>query len=154
MLFRSRVARLAFTLERMGLGPGDRAGLLAENCPEWSIADFACISSGIVVVPIYPTLTPAQCEYILKDSAAAIVFVSTPQLAAKITPPGIKVLMMDDLGRGEPLSEEENHAFEAKARAVKAEDLFSILYTSGTTGVPKGVMLRSEERRVGKECRL
>ncbi len=152
------MARLALALERLGARPGDRVALLSENSPEWAIADFACICRGTISVPIYPTLLPAHCEYILKDSGACAIFVSTPEQLSKIESirsavPDLKtvilfrgqppegVLALADLMGTEPLAQEEDRRLEEMARAIGPEDLFSILYTSGTTGIPKGVML-------------
>ncbi len=140
---RRRSARLAFRLLDSGLAAGDRVGLLSENSPEWAIADFACIVAGLVVVPIYPTLTAAQTEYILKDSGAKAIFVSSLDQSKKVET--CRVIRLDELPPELPdearLTDQEEGRLEAMARARKAEDLFSILYTSGTTGEPKGVML-------------
>ena len=62
---------------------GDRVAILSENRPEWAIVDYGALCSGILVVPIYPTLTAAQVEYVLTDSGAEMVFASTPELAQK-----------------------------------------------------------------------
>src|SRR5882724_8858238 len=80
---RKRVARLSAELSRTGLAPGDRVAILSENSPEWAIADYACIAAGLVVVPIYPTLTADQTKYILEDSGSRAIFVSSPEQAAK-----------------------------------------------------------------------
>jgi len=72
---RRRVTRLSAELMRLGLAAGDRVGILSENSPEWAIADYACMAAGLVVVPIYPTLTADQTRYILNDSGARAIFV-------------------------------------------------------------------------------
>src|SRR5580658_5520197 len=71
---RRRVARACGELLRLGLAAGDRVAILSENSPEWAIADYACMAAGLVVVPIYPTLTPDQTRYILDDSGARACF--------------------------------------------------------------------------------
>ncbi len=156
-----RVTRLAAALTDMGVEKGDRVGLLSENRPEWAISDYAVICMGAADVPLYPTLPPNQIEYILKDSEAKVVFVSTREQLDKINQirgnlPDLKqVISFDDpagakgtvhleeiLRRGGKLAEE------GKARPlgemvgeIGRDDLATLIYTSGTTGNPKGVML-------------
>ena len=156
--FCRRVRRLALGLKRLGVGRGDRVGLLSENRPEWSASDHAILAIGAVTAPIYPTLTPDQIAWILKDCGAVAVIVATAEHAAKVASvrrdlPALRhVVVMDgaapqaggerswhdvvDAGAGDP-----DAACEAEAAAVRPEDLASIIYTSGTTGRPKGVML-------------
>src|SRR5215213_5240242 len=73
MLARARAAALG--LHSLGVRAGDRVGLLSENCPAWTISDAGCLFAGAIDVPIYPTLTPPQVAYILKDSGARVLFV-------------------------------------------------------------------------------
>ncbi len=148
--FFRRVVRLSAALLRAGLAPGDRVAILSENRPEWAIADYACIGAGLVIVPIYPTLTAEQTRFILEDSGARAIFVSDATQQAKVEsvraqlPNLARVISMStDLdaiygtGAGEALG-----AFVARCRdEIHSDALFSILYTSGTTGTPKGVML-------------
>jgi long-chain acyl-CoA synthetase len=68
----------------LGLQPGDRVAILSESRPEWMLADFACLSRGLVDVPIYPTLTAAQVAYILRDSGARAVILSNSGQRQKI----------------------------------------------------------------------
>jgi long-chain acyl-CoA synthetase len=79
-----RVAGLAKTLGELGIGSGDRVGLFAPNCPEWHVADFAIQGIGAVVVPIYFHESPERLGYILRDSAARIVFTAGEEQARKI----------------------------------------------------------------------
>lgn len=159
-----RVARLALSLRGLGIRAGDRVALLSENRPEWAIADLAMACCGAVDVPLYPTLTGASCEFILKDCGARAIFVSadehlrtTCQIWAKLPELQFAIDMEDAgtlsaAGLGQvlsrvqlcpdtPLSIDEQQCFEEMARAAGPEDLASIVYTSGTTGMPKGVML-------------
>lgn len=155
---RRRIARLAFQLETLGLRRGDCAAIIGENSPEWTITDFACIFQGVVVVPIYPTLTPAQTAFILNDCQAKAVFFSTPYQREKLETvrgdlphlktwvqfegtPAAGVLSLAGLIPPEPLTAGEESRLSEMAARLAPEDLFSILYTSGTTGTPKGVML-------------
>src|SRR6185312_1974471 len=74
---RRRVAAVAGGLQKWGIGRGDRVAILSENRPEWTIADFASLLLGAVTVPIYATLTADQTAYILRDSGARVIFVSS-----------------------------------------------------------------------------
>lgn len=152
-----RVRRLAKALEGLGVGPGDRVALMAENGPHWPTVDFATLSVGAVLVPVYPTLLPDQSSYIAKDCGAKVVVAQTVQHLEGF------LSHSDDLSevRQFVLIQGESHdprvvtlsallerganpdpvAFEQKARKAKPDDLATFIYTSGTTGQPKGVML-------------
>ena len=82
--FYQRVVGVAQALQEWGIGKGDRVAILSENRPEWTIADFACLLIGAVVVPVYATLTGEQTAYILQDSGARIVFVSSEKQLLKV----------------------------------------------------------------------
>ena len=152
----TRVCHTAKQLQNWGIGKGDRVALIAENRFEWAIVDWACLAIGAVDVPIYPTLTAEQSSFILKNSGARAVFLSTKKQLEKIlsirTGTQIEhVVIMDDLDHegvtrmssimrpDEPVQRDAQ--FDAVARFIKPDDLATIIYTSGTTGVPKGVML-------------
>ena len=149
------VAKLARTLREWGIQKGDRVAILSENRPEWMIADFACVSSGIIDVPIYATLTAEQTLYLLQNSRARVAFVSTLEQLRKvqsIQPKTSveKIVVMDDVAEVNvipmwPLingaSTEADHDFDERAHQIKPEDLATLIYTSGTTGTSKGVML-------------
>jgi long-chain acyl-CoA synthetase len=153
----SRVAGLARGLAALGIGKGDRVALLCGDRPEWHIVDFAVLHLGALDVPIYPTLLASQVGPILADSGArAIVVENTEQLAkiAEIRGSCLdlrEVIVIDgDAAEGvrtldscaEPMDEAGAIAFlDACRAAVQAEDLATLLYTSGTTADPKGVML-------------
>src|SRR5215467_6604608 len=96
------VATLARVLRQWGIQKGDRVALLSENRPEWMIADFACVASGIADVPIYTTLTAEQTLYLLQNSGARVVFVSTLEQLRKVqsiqAQTGLeKIVVMDDV---------------------------------------------------------
>jgi len=149
------VAKLARTLKEWGIQKGDRVAILSENRPEWMIADFACVSSGIIDVPIYATLTAEQTLYLLQNSRARVVFVSTLEQLRKvqsIQPKTSveKIVVMDDVAEVNVVpmwqlingaSTEADHDFDQLAHQIKPEDLATLIYTSGTTGTSKGVML-------------
>src|SRR5579863_1810917 len=82
--FYRNVVGVARALQQWGISKGDRVAILSENRPEWTIADFACLLIGAVVVPVYTTLTNEQTAYILQDSGARVVFVSSEKQLLKV----------------------------------------------------------------------
>ena len=158
-VFAAGVRDLAIGLRELGLRPGAKVALLAENRPEWMMTDLAVQCAGGVTVPIYTTLLPEHIRHILGDSDAEIVVCSGRELALKVEAvrpdlPGVRrCLLMDPdpstgdgsledaMERGRRAAEADPGLFERLALAVGPDDLASIIYTSGTTGAPKGVML-------------
>lgn len=155
-----RVRALVSTLEGWGIQRGDRIALISENRWEWAVTDFAVLAMGAVDVPMYQTLTPDQIAFMLRNSGARAIFVSTKDqyekvVAATQTGPieSLERVVVFDHGEHAgadtfdslitmaPEMEEPNAAFDAMVRDTKPQDLASIIYTSGTTGDPKGVML-------------
>ena len=155
-----RVRRVSFGLQELGVRGGDRIAILSENRPEWAIVDYACLSIGVVDVPIYPNLPADQVGYLLRDSGSVAIFVSNAEQAAKAAAvrascPALRhVITFGDAGADSTLtlasletsgarvdSEERRRSFRDRALAVRPADLATIIYTSGTTGEPKGVML-------------
>jgi long-chain acyl-CoA synthetase len=157
--FRQAVEELSLGLRALGVEPGDRVAILAENRPEWAFADLATLTAAAVDVPIYASSTPAQVLYILNDSGAKVVFVSNAAQEAKVAEvraqaPALRhvIRMAEDSSpgalslaevreRGRPPLSGDPGAVRARAGAAGADDLATIIYTSGTTGEPKGVML-------------
>lgn len=152
----ARVYHTARQLQSWGIRKGDRVALLGENRFEWAVTDWACLLLGAVDVPIYPTLTAEQAAFILKNSGARVIVLSTQKQLDKILP--IKsgtqlerIVVMDEIDAPETTrmsvimqgakALERNAEFDAAVRAVRPDDLATVIYTSGTTGVPKGVML-------------
>src|ERR1700689_5143448 len=150
-----KVAGVAQAMLEWGIAKGDRVAILSENRPEWTIADFATLLIGAVTVPVYSTLTPEQTAYILRDSGARAIFVSSAKQLAKVSsirdqtnleriaimdadPPTNAISMQDMMNRG---PRERDAKFDALSRSAKPVDLATIIYTSGTTGTPKGAML-------------
>jgi long-chain acyl-CoA synthetase len=153
--FYQSVVGVARALQEWGIQKGDRVAILSENRPEWTIADFACLLLGAVVVPVYTTLTGEQTAYILKDSGARIVFVSSDKQLLKVR--NIqnqtvleRIVVMDAAETAHAVQmqrlmhdgpKERDAQFDSAARTIAADDLATIIYTSGTTGTPKGAML-------------
>jgi long-chain acyl-CoA synthetase len=156
-----RVRRIALGLAEIGVKPGDRVAILSENRPEWAMADYACLTTGVADVPIYITLPAEQIEYLLQDSGSVAIFVSNTTLVSKVVSikrnlPNLRhVIVFDETARqhadmtlreleakGAAVDKPDRAAaYERTAMAVKPDDLATIIYTSGTTGNPKGVML-------------
>ncbi len=152
-----RVRALADVLEQWGVGKGDRVALLSENRWEWLVTDFAALAIGGVDVPLYPTLTPEQIGYMLRDSGAKVAVVSTAEQYQKLSQAGElpdleHVIVMDpghnegaesfaNLMKDAKAKQGRDAAFDDRLKAVRPEDLSTLIYTSGTTGEPKGVML-------------
>jgi long-chain acyl-CoA synthetase len=149
------VATLARVLKQWGIHKGERVAILGENRPEWMIADFACVTTGIIDVPIYATLTADQTQYLLQNSGARVIFVSTLEQLRKVqsikTQTALeKIVVMDDVSEVNVIpmwslinsaSQEEDPQFDEEAHRITPEDLATLIYTSGTTGTSKGVML-------------
>jgi long-chain acyl-CoA synthetase len=152
-----RVLGVSRGLLGWGIQRGDRVAILSENRPEWTIADFATLMIGAVTVPIYSTLTGEQCEYVLRNSEAKIIFVSSAEQLKKILhirpqtrlerivvmnrvpAMGKDIAWMGDMYGGGACRRDRE--FEAKACELTPLSLATLIYTSGTTGVPKGVMI-------------
>ncbi|MES0372317.1 MAG: long-chain fatty acid--CoA ligase, partial [Mariprofundaceae bacterium] len=150
---------VASGLMNAGVKPGDRVGLLMENRPEWAVIDYAILSIGAVTVPLYCSYRPQDMAYVLKDSGATLVFTSGGELLRHLKTAVAefdsklvkKIYACDDLGddpgdmvhdlaeiEGSELDEERLNRRLAK---IKRDQLATLVYTSGTTASPKGVML-------------
>jgi long-chain acyl-CoA synthetase len=153
------VAKMAGALRSIGLQPGDRVLLVSENRPEWCLADLAIMCAGGVSVPTYTTNTERDHLHVVENSGATIAIVSTPKLAKNLLPAVYqssccrKVIGIEPLKIGQASSAElydwqqmlsGSRTTLAQARCwanFKREDLACLIYTSGTGGAPRGVML-------------
>ncbi|HEV8358356.1 MAG TPA: long-chain fatty acid--CoA ligase [Gemmatimonadales bacterium] len=154
-----RVQDMCAALRDLGIAPGDRVAIVSENRPEWAITDFACLAARCADVPVYPTLPGKQVDYLLRDSGAVAVCVSTRAQLDKIGEirgglPALRHVIAFDRGLERPgvlgfdallargrAARERWPAWRDEALRVTPDDLATIIYTSGTTGEPKGVML-------------
>jgi long-chain acyl-CoA synthetase len=154
-----RVRRLARGLEKRGVDRGDRVALMAENGPHWPIVDFATLCRGAATATVYPTLRADQAAYIVRDSGSKVVFVQDRErldgllelrdelpdaelfvLIQGEPPAGVRgVVTMRQLD--EDGADLDPEAFGDRAHQIEPGDLATLVYTSGTTGEPKGVML-------------
>ncbi len=148
------VRELARGLAALGLEPGDRVAILGETRPEWTLADAAVLAAGLVVVPVYHTNSPEECRYVVDHAGAkAIILENTAQLekieSVKQALPALEhVVSMEDTGRTTTVAdlrarahETQEADLETRLDNVGPDDVATIVYTSGTTGPPKGCEL-------------
>ncbi len=148
-------------LAGLGLKSGDKIAILSNNRPEWPISDFAIFCLGGITVPIYQTLPPNQIEFILKDAEARAIFVEDQEQFEKIQEidtslPNLEFIISIEpvessmrevstfkelLETGQQYAQKHPDFFETSMASIDPESICSLVYTSGTTGNPKGVML-------------
>jgi len=152
-----RVRALAEVLLGWGVERGERVAILSENRWEWAVTDFAVLAIGAVDVPLYSTLTAEQVGYMLRDSGAKVVVVSSAEQLEKVRQAGElrgveHIVVMDageypgaesfgELMRAAQGKERRDELFDGLVAKADPSDPITIIYTSGTTGEPKGVVL-------------
>jgi long-chain acyl-CoA synthetase len=157
------VAEIALGLIELGIEPGDRVCILGTTRAEWSFCHFAISGAGAVAVPIYPTNSPEECEWVAADSGAVAIVCEDAGQRAKIEAvrerlPELRTIIVIDTGAAPAGGTGSDGAIalddvrargrcrdraelDARRRAVAPDDTFTIIYTSGTTGPPKGCVL-------------
>lgn len=144
----------------LGFKKGDKIATVTPNCPEWNFADMGMAMTGVVHVPVYPTIGEDEYKYILEHSEARMVIVGDKKLFEKIHPLANQISEIEHvytfeevegarhyqeiLDLGASKREELSGLLQELKDAVQPEDVATLIYTSGTTGVPKGVMLTQQ----------
>ena len=162
------VRRLALGLRSLGIGRGERVGLVSENRPEWVIADLAIMSAGAITVPAYVTHTIDDHRHVFSNSGARAVIVSKPPLSARVLAAANQVSTIhtvitlepaagqasavdvrpweEMLARGDDMPDDTNEL----VAAIEPDDIACLMHTSGTGGIPKGVM--TSHRNILANC--
>jgi long-chain acyl-CoA synthetase len=157
----ARAKDIAAGLHAIGIRHGDRVALLSDSRVEWTLTDAGCLFASAVDVPIYPTLTPSQVRYILRDSGASALFLANREKLLELKeilaecPQVQHIVFFDTDGvtetdgltlaqleqKGRELEQRDPGLIDRMAAETTPDDLATLIYTSGTTGEPKGVML-------------
>lgn len=148
---KSIVDNLSLAFLTSGIQAGDKVALISNNCPEWNFIDFALQQVGAISVPMYPTITAEDYDYIFNHAEVKMIFVGDEEIyekASKVS--GDRTIysfqQIPDVNFWEDFlalgMQGDLQVLEACKASISPEDLFTIIYTSGTTGKPKGVMLK------------
>jgi long-chain acyl-CoA synthetase len=149
------VRALSLGLIDLGVAKSDKVSILANTRPEWTYVDFAALSAGAIVVPIYQTNSPEECQYVLENSDAKVVVVEDEEQLEKIREVRERLPLLEHVVRMTGASEDaisleqlaerggrrEASEWEARWKSVAKDDVCTFIYTSGTTGPPKGCVI-------------
>lgn len=162
----TRVENLACAIRAAGLAQGDRVALMAHDCIDWIVSDFAIFFAGCVVVPIYPTQALDQVAYIFKHSGAKLLFIDNSAIVEQLrAESGALPRVVLFAGQGDrSLATFEREGAQIRAAQpnlpsdyeapLTPDDLAVLIYTSGTTGEPKGVMLSHDNLAFDSQASL
>ena len=155
----AEVRALGAALIRLGCVPGSRVAIIADNEPAWAIADLAIMAAGCITVPTYTTYTTEDHRHVLADSGAEIVIIGSAALGQRVMPAVAQLSGVRAVIARAPLAQQQSAAdihswdealalgadgaaaIEAGTAAIQPDDTACLIYTSGTGGLPKGVML-------------
>ncbi len=149
------VERLSLGLMELGIEKGDKVAILSNTRPEWTYFDFAALTAGATVVPIYQTNSPEECHYVLEHSDTKAVIVEDDEQLEKIRQVRDRCPVLEQVIRMTGSSEDAISAedlahqgsardsadWEERWRSVTPDDICTLIYTSGTTGPPKGCVI-------------
>jgi long-chain acyl-CoA synthetase len=149
------VRALSLGLIDLGVAKGDKVSILANTRAEWTYADFAALSAGATVVPIYQTNSPEECQYVLENSDAKVVVVEDEEQMDKVRKVRERLPLLEHVIRMTGASDDaisfedlaargasrDPSEWEARWQSVTPEDICTFIYTSGTTGPPKGCVI-------------
>lgn len=155
--YNKKAHQFAMGLMALGIKKGDKVATVTTNRPEWNFADMGMSMTGVVHVPIYPTIGEDEYKYILKHAEAKVLIVGDAKLFEKLNPlanmlDGLDLVYAFEevegaknyeeiLALGDSKSDELKDQLNKIKKSITPDDLATLIYTSGTTGVPKGVML-------------
>ena len=140
--FKHKCLELSHRFNRFGIGAGDKVAILSGNMPNWTVAMFSCVPFGRVTVPILPDSSGSEVENILRHSSCKAIFITKKQLPKLSQEMVDELTLVIDIETFEFIKKDDS-AFTCEGHVVdpQADDLASIIYTSGTSGQAKGVML-------------